>query len=153
MSDSPTRAAVQAEFDLDGTEDRVIQVPDTDEIDFNSVQEKRILKLLQKNHRGAENAITAERIAEELHIKDSEGNTRTRKMLTNLHAEGVPLVSQTNGNPGFYIAQTPEEGIAYVESLNNRIEGTKERRNQAFRNLLLNMVPESELEDEPGAEK
>lgn len=151
MSDSPpTHAAVQAQFDLnndDDSEDRVIRIPDEDEIEFCSMHEKRIFELLQ-DHRGADNAITASEIADRVNIKDSEGSSKTRKMLTNLHSQGVPLVSQTTSNPGFYIAKTPQEGIDYVESLNNRIEGTKNRRDQAFRNLLLNLVPESEFEDE-----
>lgn len=143
MSDSPTHAAVQAQFDLDGGEDRVIRVPDEDEIRFESAHEKRIFDLLQK-HRGADTAITAAEIAEQVNLKDGDGCSKTRKMLTNLHSQGVPLVSQTTGNPGFYLAKTPEEGLEYIESLNNRIEGTKQRRDQSIRNILLNMVPESE---------
>lgn len=148
MSDSPTQPSLQAQFDLNNdAEDRVIRTPDADEISFGSMHEKRIFEILQ-DHRGADNAITAARIAEEAHIQDAEGSSRTRKMLTNLHSQGVPLVSQTNGNPGFYLAQTPEEGLEYIESLNNRIEGTKERRDQSIRNILLNMVPESDLEND-----
>ena len=150
MSDSPpTHAAVQAQFDLsdDDSEDRVIRIPDEDEIEFSSMHEKRIFDLLQ-DHRGADNAITAAEIADRVNIKDGDGSSKTRKMLTNLHSQGLPLVSQTNSNPGFYLAATPQEGMDYVESLNNRIEGTKNRRDQAFRNLLLNLVPESEVESE-----
>ena len=140
MSDSPpTHAAVQAQFNLDNdSEEQLLEIPASDEINFGSVQEERIFEILQ-DHRGADSAITAAEIADQLHIEDTEGSPKTRSLLTNLLFRGVPLVSQTNGNPGFYLAETAEEGLDYINTLDSRIEGTRERRDQAVRNIIMNL--------------
>lgn len=142
MSDSQNPNSMQAQFNLDsdGDDGRIIKTPDADEINFQSHQEEHLYAVMQ-DHKGSDAAITASELAEKLHIEDTEGSPRTRSLLTDLIERGAPLVAETGGNSGYYIAETPEEGMDYVDTLGGRIEGIKQRRENVIRNLLTNMEP------------
>lgn len=138
-SESPQ--PIQAQFNINGDgEGATIETPDPDEIPFQSQQEEHLYAVMQ-DHKGSEQAITAKELSQKLHIEDTEGSPRTRSLLTDLIERGVPLVAETGGNSGYYIAETAEEGMNYIDTLGGRIEGIKERRENVIRNLLTNMEP------------
>lgn len=142
MSESESPTHTQAQFTLNTSDEgALIETPDPDEIDFQSQQEKHLYAVMQ-DHQGADQAITAADLAEKLHIEDTQGSPRTRKLLTNLIERGVPLVASTGGNAGYYIAETAEEGMDYIDTLGSRIEGIKQRRENAIQNFLMNMEPQ-----------
>lgn len=66
---------------------------------------------------GRKNAVTASRLAEILEIKDVRQVT---KLIERERRAGVPICASNDTNPGYYLAESPEELETYIASLNRR---------------------------------
>ena len=84
------------------------------------------LESLLWDHVGPENSITSTEVSDELGIKDSNGNPKTREAIKIvLRERGVPVIAGANG---YYIAETEKQVRDELDSLDQRIQGIEERK-------------------------
>lgn len=78
------------------------------------------------DHVGKENAINASEIAEIVGIDEGDTYSRTRRFITEILEEGVPVAS--NPGHGYWIIETQDELDNYVGALGRRARQIDNRR-------------------------
>lgn len=85
-----------------------------------------LVKLIIREHRGRENAITGRSIAAQCGMKDDR---QVRLAIRDLIKDGWPIASATEPPAGYYLVETLAEAEAYKAGLRSRlIEDAKRRR-------------------------
>lgn len=82
------------------------------------------------DHVGKENAINASEIAELVGIDEGDTYSRTRRYITDVLEEGVPVAS--NPGHGYWIIKSQEELDNYVGALGRRARQIDNRRIKAI---------------------
>lgn len=92
------------------------------------------LKLILENHKGSNNAIKSCEIAEELGIDEDATHAKTRQLILDcMKAYDLPLVANNNG---YYLIDNKADFIAYIKSLDKRINEITDRKRIITDNYL-----------------
>lgn len=85
-----------------------------------------VLRVLQQDHRGRENAVKAKHLALRVGITGASRAKRVSDAVAELRRQHGHMI--VGCNSGLYIARTEEEKRAYVDALNQRIAGLARTR-------------------------
>jgi hypothetical protein len=99
-----------------------------------SLEEERLkaIREILLNHRGKADAITASTIGNALGIPENDTVSTTRKLITKLVKDGLPIGAHDNG---YFLIENEDELNEYMQRLNGRIYGIYTRMNHIITNF------------------
>jgi hypothetical protein len=101
------------------------------ELDVPEEQIKEVREIL-KDHRGVDNAISSAEINERVGIESTDGSQpRTREIIRFLMFEEDMVIGSHTG-AGYFLIETEDELLDYIEDLDGRIQSIMERRKKVM---------------------
>ena len=84
-----------------------------------------VMRILE-GHRGQANAIRGSQLASELRQPDDR---KVRLVIRELIKEGMPIASSVSEPYGFFIVETQDEAVRYIQGIKSRISEDQARLN------------------------